>query len=285
MHATKAAVEEGIVPGGGVALLRASKVAREPASSTATSRSASTSSRGRSRSRCAGSRPTPATKGRSWCSASRRWTGDEGFNAQTEQYENLVRGRRDRSDQGGALGAAERRVDRVAAADDRSGHLADSRKAPGGRRRRPEAWAACTAGCTANTSGDLSLRSVCSGGQRLRGDGRPVIRQSIRVQSRRVRCRAWAAVLDGSLVDVLIPRRQAAGAVFAIRIPVARAHDRRSAKAMAPPIATMGTQIRNRRRTRCSCMRPRAIQAAQRTSNSASGTTVATGWDAAVTGS
>ena len=30
MHATKAAVEEGIVPGGGVALLRASKVLREP---------------------------------------------------------------------------------------------------------------------------------------------------------------------------------------------------------------------------------------------------------------
>ena len=46
--------------------------AREPARSKATSRSASTSSAGRSRSRCAGSRPTPATKARSSCSASRR---------------------------------------------------------------------------------------------------------------------------------------------------------------------------------------------------------------------
>ena len=56
--------------------------------------------------------------------------GDEGFNAQTEQYEDLVRGRRDRSDQGGPLGAAERRVDRLPAADDRSGHLPDSRSRP-----------------------------------------------------------------------------------------------------------------------------------------------------------
>ena len=38
-------------------------------SSTATSSSASTSSPGRSKSRCAGSRPTPATRGRSSCSA------------------------------------------------------------------------------------------------------------------------------------------------------------------------------------------------------------------------
>src|SRR5206468_7982414 len=37
-------------------------------------------------------------------------------------------GGRDRSDQGGPLGVAERRIDRVAAPDDRGGHLADSRK-------------------------------------------------------------------------------------------------------------------------------------------------------------
>ena len=61
---------------------------------------------------------------------------DEGFNAQTEQYENLVAGGRDRSDQGGPLGVAERGVDRVAAADDRSGHLADSGSADGWRHAR-----------------------------------------------------------------------------------------------------------------------------------------------------
>ena len=71
MHATKAAVEEGIVPGGGVALLRASK-ALDGSSSTAISRSASTSSRARSRSRCAGSRPTPARRARSSCRRCRR---------------------------------------------------------------------------------------------------------------------------------------------------------------------------------------------------------------------
>ena len=43
MHATKAAVEEGIVPGGGVALLRAHPRAREAQGSTAMSRSVSTS--------------------------------------------------------------------------------------------------------------------------------------------------------------------------------------------------------------------------------------------------
>ena len=37
---------------------------------------------------------------------------DEGFNAQTEQYENLVQAGVIDPDQGGPLGAAERRVDR-----------------------------------------------------------------------------------------------------------------------------------------------------------------------------
>ena len=67
MHATKAAVEEGIVPGGGVALLRAAKYS-STCRSTATSRLASTSSAGRSRSRCDGSRPTPVTRARLSCS-------------------------------------------------------------------------------------------------------------------------------------------------------------------------------------------------------------------------
>ena len=65
MHATKAAVEEGIVPGGGVALIRAGRGARRPQASAAISRSASTSSSAPSKSRCAGSRPTPATRARS----------------------------------------------------------------------------------------------------------------------------------------------------------------------------------------------------------------------------
>ena len=61
MHATKAAVEEGIVPGGGVALLRASK-SLSALTLDPSSRSASRSSPGRSRSRCVGSLPTQVTK-------------------------------------------------------------------------------------------------------------------------------------------------------------------------------------------------------------------------------
>lgn len=51
---------------------------------------------------------------------------EEGFNAQTETYENLVRAGGDRSGQGGPLRTATRGVDRVVAAHDRSGHHADS---------------------------------------------------------------------------------------------------------------------------------------------------------------
>ena len=102
MHATKAAVEEGIVPGGGVALLRAAKALDEPEARAAISRSASTSSRAPSRSRCAGSRPTPATKARSWSRRSRRRTPRTGSTPLTDKYEDLVEGRRHRPDQGRA---------------------------------------------------------------------------------------------------------------------------------------------------------------------------------------
>jgi chaperonin GroEL len=65
MHATKAAVEEGIVPGGGVALIRAGKALDSLKLEGDQSRSASTSSARPSRSRSAGSPPTPARRARS----------------------------------------------------------------------------------------------------------------------------------------------------------------------------------------------------------------------------
>ena len=71
MHATRAAVEEGIVPGGGVALLRAKaadRQARRPR--TRTSRPASTSSCGRSRLRSVRSPRTRASRARSWSAGS-----------------------------------------------------------------------------------------------------------------------------------------------------------------------------------------------------------------------
>ena len=68
LHATRAAVEEGIVAGGGVALLRARAGARRSSKATTTIRTpASRSCCARSKSRCARSSPTPATS-RRWCS-------------------------------------------------------------------------------------------------------------------------------------------------------------------------------------------------------------------------
>ena len=93
LHATRAAVEEGIVPGGGVALLRAQAVLDDARRATErrSSRRASTSSAARSRSRCAGSRRTRASKARSSSTRSRNGKGAFGFNAATDEYEDLVK--------------------------------------------------------------------------------------------------------------------------------------------------------------------------------------------------
>ena len=66
LHATRAAVEEGIVPGGGVALLRAVKALDKLKLDGRASSSASTSSAARSRSPSARSRRTAAGRARSW---------------------------------------------------------------------------------------------------------------------------------------------------------------------------------------------------------------------------
>ena len=72
MHATRAAVEEGILPGGGVALLRATRGAQEdPHRRTTTRRPASRSSARRSPGRRARSPSTAARMARSW--SARSW--------------------------------------------------------------------------------------------------------------------------------------------------------------------------------------------------------------------
>ena len=72
LHATRAAVEEGIVPGGGVALLRAIAGSRTCARKTTTRRSASASSARRCRGRPARSCRTRARTARSWSARSSR---------------------------------------------------------------------------------------------------------------------------------------------------------------------------------------------------------------------
>ena len=96
----------------------------------------------RSKSRCAGSRPTPATKARSSCRRSRSCDDESGFNAADRQ----VRGPGEAGVIDPAkvvrIGAPERRVDRVAAADHRSARLRHPRGEEGSRRRRRAAAAA-----------------------------------------------------------------------------------------------------------------------------------------------
>ena len=87
LNATRAAVEEGIVVGGGVALLQGR---RRPSPSRATTRTrtpASTSSSARCRRRSARSPRTPAWKARSWSARCSRGRGAAfGYDAQNDEY-------------------------------------------------------------------------------------------------------------------------------------------------------------------------------------------------------
>ena len=135
MHATKAAVEEGIVPGGGVALIRASKVLdglklggdqqigvnivkraiEEPMRWIATNAGHEGS--------------IVVQKVREMKDIGRLQRADRHLRGSRQ-------GRRHRPGEGRPLGAAERVVDRLPAAHDRSAHLRDPRGEEGSGRRR-----------------------------------------------------------------------------------------------------------------------------------------------------
>ena len=86
----KAAVEEGIVAGGGVALIQAAKVASTPSTSRVTRRPAPTSCASRPRPRSSRSRSTPVSRVASWlrrCAAS---SAGRGLNAATGEYVDLL---------------------------------------------------------------------------------------------------------------------------------------------------------------------------------------------------
>ena len=139
MHATKAAVEEGIVAGGGVALLRCL--------------GAVVGGEGRGRRGCrshdhpARARGAPApdrgqrgARGRRGRRAGPGAEGRRGLQRPDRCLREPGRGRRDRPDQGRPLRAAERRLDRVAAAQHRGCRLRASRREDGrrlGRRHEP----------------------------------------------------------------------------------------------------------------------------------------------------
>ena len=92
MHATRAAVEEGIVPGGGVALLRA-KARRHEAVERQLGRPGRHQHRAarRSRLRSVRSPRTRASRARSWSAGSTTTSRQTfGFNAQTEEYVDML---------------------------------------------------------------------------------------------------------------------------------------------------------------------------------------------------
>ena len=136
MHATKAAVEEGIVPGGGVALLRSIK-AVEALKEQGDMQVGINIVRRALEEPLRQIADNAGIEGAVVVAKVRETQGRRGGlqRAQREVRE-PGRGRRHRPDQGRALGAAERGVDRVAAAHHRGSRLRDPRgEGREGRRR------------------------------------------------------------------------------------------------------------------------------------------------------
>jgi chaperonin GroEL len=90
LHATRAAVEEGIVPGGGVALLRARAALAGSRATTTTRTPASRSCCAPWSSRCAKSSPTPATSRSVVVNKVLEGKGNFGYNAATGEYGDMV---------------------------------------------------------------------------------------------------------------------------------------------------------------------------------------------------
>jgi hypothetical protein len=139
MHATKAAVEEGIVPGGGVALLRASK-ALEGLKLTGDQLVGLNIVKRAIEEPMRHIASNAGAEGSIVVSKVKEMKQDEGFNAATEGLRGSGEGGRHRPCQGGPQRAAERLVDRFAPAHHRSPRLRDSRgeegRAPDAARRR-----------------------------------------------------------------------------------------------------------------------------------------------------
>ncbi len=121
-HATRAAVEEGVVPGGGVALLRVRKaIAAAPVANADQAAGLKILLRAieeplRQIVRNGGGDPSVVV------AKVKEGTGNFGYNAATEEFGDMVEHGRDRSYQGHTPGAAKRRIGRRAAAHHGGGH-------------------------------------------------------------------------------------------------------------------------------------------------------------------
>ena len=130
LQAARAALEEGIVPGGGVALLNAVKSIKLEGFSDADERTGAGSSSARSRSRCARSPTTRASRARSCQPGPRRRRARA--STSTRRDRGPRHGRDHRPDDGRPLGASERGLDRQEHPHDRGHRRRAARK---GRRR------------------------------------------------------------------------------------------------------------------------------------------------------
>ena len=135
LHATRAAVEEGILPGGGVALLRASTSLKPKARHDDAETGYNIIVRA-ARAPLTQIADNAGQDGGIICEKVSEGKGNVGYNAATDVFEDLVKAGRHRPDQGHPHRAAERGQRRHAAADQRR---PDRREAEEGRQegRRP----------------------------------------------------------------------------------------------------------------------------------------------------
>ena len=145
LHATRAAVEEGILPGGGVALLRASTRRQAGRADRTISRSATTSSFALAAAPLTDDRRQRRPRRRHRLREGARGQGERRLQRRHRRVRGPGEGRHHRPDQGHAHRAAERGQRGHPAADQR---CPDRREAEGGAARRAAPATAATTTCT-----------------------------------------------------------------------------------------------------------------------------------------
>ena len=187
----KAAVEEGIVAGGGVALLQAGTTAFEKLDLVGDEATGANIVRSRSRRRSSRSRSTPASRAASWSRRCATLPAGHGLNAATGEYVDMFKAGHHRPGQGHPLRAAERRVDRRRCSSPPRQSSPTSRRR---RRHRPAAAAAGTWTSSPCAGGPRARRQAVRGGPaRGRPFGVPHLPRPARAGATRTAIRSWVS--------------------------------------------------------------------------------------------
>ena len=165
LNATRAAVEEGIVPGGGVALLRAKKALEGLKSANADVQAGINIVSKALEAPIRQIVENAGVEGSIVVGKLLEKTGNWGFNAQTEEYVRHGRGRHHRPDQGRARGAPGRGLGCVAADHHRSDDRREARRTSPAPAACPAAWAAAAwAAWTSDPDAQHQLKDMNPGG-------------------------------------------------------------------------------------------------------------------------